>query len=303
MGFSGGPEGPTLWHEIINRPNLQRGASVPHDIPSSDVPAVSFISLNEDNKSPTLTTYTQRNLVSAIAAQIAALPARHRISTSDTFLAADSFSNPAILITTFAALFSNANLALHSVASNSIDLGLACRGISPTIIATSSTSAKKLHSTTLSSVTGAAKTWALRGQMAALQEGYMPGATTLGRFITPVSAAAALGGKVRLMYVYEHLGSKTALSSEALSQLRAFTGARIIYGLVAPQVAGTVAQTGVFDYRVRNADVGKGAHFGVPVGCLEVKLVDAGNIRNGDDGARGEVRLFLGVVYRTKKPC
>lgn len=73
-----------------------------------------------------------------------------------------------------------------------------------------------------------------------------------------------------------------------LSHLRAFTGARVIYGLAAAKVAGTVAQTGFYDYRIEEGE-GR-SHVGAPVGSVEVKLIDAGGARTEDGGqARGEI--------------
>jgi len=94
---------------------------------------------------------------------------------------------------------------------------------------------------------------------------------TLGKQSTP--------GKLRLLYLYERSNAESPpLSSHELAELRVFTGARIIYALTTPKVAGTVAQTGLFDYRVGGGDDGRGerkAHFGVPVSSIEIKVVDS----------------------------
>ena len=60
-----------------------------------------------------------------------------------------------------------------------------------------------------------------------------------------------------------------------LSDLRIFTRSRIIYAMTAPQVAGAVAQTNVFDYR--RVDGAQHGHFGVPLSSVEVKLLSPGN--------------------------
>lgn len=82
--------------------------------------------------------------------------------------------------------------------------------------------------------------------------------------------------KLRLLYLYERSNADSPpLSSSELAELRVLTGARIIYALTTPKVAGTVTQTGFFDYRAGQSDGQKKAHFGVPVGSVEIKAVDS----------------------------
>ena len=208
---------------------------------------------------------------------MSALPHRHRMSPSDLFLPADSLTNPYILVQTLAALYSNASLALNSVAGKDVDLPLAAMGISPTIIAVSAESALKLHQTTRETITGSAKQFALSAQSSALDSGYMPPATLLSRINTPTRATLGnVPSKLRLMYVFERANAGTPpLSATELSDLRAFTGARVIYALTAAKVAGPVAQTNFYDYRRLGQEKGKHSHFGVPVSALEAKVVDA----------------------------
>lgn len=81
-------------------------------------------------------------------------------------------------------------------------------------------------------------------------------------------------GKLRLVYVAEAVGTETPLLSElVLSDLRIFTGSRVIYGLTAPKVAGVVTQTQYHDYRMH--DDGTGSHFGPPVSSTEILLKDS----------------------------
>jgi len=94
-------------------------------------------------------------------------------------------------------------------------------------------------------------------------------------------------GKLRLLYLYERSNADSPpLSSHELAELRVFTGARIIYALTTPKVAGTVTQTGLFDYRVGDGEDGvsgrereRKAHFGVPVSSVEIKVVDSEEYR------------------------
>lgn len=97
-------------------------------------------------------------------------------------------------------------------------------------------------------------------------------------FPAPSVTLGTTPGKLRLLYLYERSNAESPpLSSQELAELRIFTGARIIYALTTPKVAGTVTQTGIFDYRVGGGR-GEGqikAHFGAPVSAVEIKVVDS----------------------------
>lgn len=238
-----------------------------------------------------------QNIVSAVSSQLTALPQAHRISPSDLFLPADSLTAPYILIQTLTALYSNASIALHSVASHDVELPLATTGISPTIIAASAESASKLHEVVRAQVTSTAQRWALRGQLQEFQAGHMPRVGGLLSRLNP-AVSVTLGSdpeRLRLLYIYERSNAETPpLSSVELGDLRAFTGARVVYALTAPKVAGTVAQTHFFDYRVESGTEGPRrpakAHFGVPVASVEIKVVDSGEYRTVEGGQpQGEI--------------
>jgi len=85
-----------------------------------------------------LVEYTQANLVAGIAGQLTSIPNTQRITNSDLFLPADSLTSIYTLVLTLAALFSNASVALNSVASKDPDLVYVTQGISPTVIVVSS---------------------------------------------------------------------------------------------------------------------------------------------------------------------
>lgn len=82
------------------------------------------------------------------------------------------------------------------------------------------------------------------------------------------------------------------LSPRELNDLRVLTGARIVYALTVPRVAGAVAQTNVLDYRITGDASGR-SHFGPPLGCVEVKVVDAPRHTIGDDEAADPVGHFV----------
>ena len=63
---------------------------------------------------------------------------------------------------------------------------------------------------------------------------------------------AAIGitpGKLQLVYISKKAGTNTLLlSSNNLSDLRIYIGARVVYALTAAKVAGTVAQINIYNY-------------------------------------------------------
>lgn len=102
------------------------------------------------------------------------------------------------------------------------------------------------------------------------------------------TAPTATPGKLRLLYVADPAGAGAPrLSEQTLSDLRIFTGARLVYALAAPRVAGAVAQTQIHDYRVSGD--GTGAHFGPPISSTEVLLRDSSNYKITDDSYTGEI--------------
>ncbi len=99
-------------------------------------------------------------------------------------------------------------------------------------------------------------------------------------------------GKLRLVFVSEQAGGDSPpLSPLDLSDLRIFTGARIIYALTAAKVAGAVTQTAFYDYRVDDKAPGKHSHFGAPVSSVEILLRDTSDHKTTDELAVGEVSL------------
>jgi hypothetical protein len=180
-------------------------------------------------------------------------------------------------------------VAINSVAGPGVHLAAAARSIAPTVIVASAETAEALHADTKLGVAGGLKAIAHSAQTSALDNGYMPGETLFTKLNAPHRAAVGtIPGKLRLLLVSERAGAETPpLSSHDLSDLRIFTGARVLYALTAAPVAGAVAQSSAFDYR-RQAGK-KHAHFGPPLSSVEVKLVDSGSHRTSDEGARGEV--------------
>ena len=216
------------------------------------------------------------------------------------------------LTVTLAALYSNASVALNSVAGPGADLELSARLVAPTIIVASAETVARYHAKVKEQAEEAwfASIWYwLRSR--ALTAGRMPGGAFINRAMAPstVSSVGTTPGQLRLLFVSERAHSGCPpLSSTVLSDLRIFTGARVVYALTAPGVAGAVSSTNVYDYRREDEDEGKGeaenargssvtaarhSHFGVPMSCLEICLVDTAEHKTTDeDCPRGEVSSF-----------
>lgn len=285
----GGSVNVATWQDIIN----DAPASVGSELPTTELEynpqdVVTFWQ-SKPGQLEEMVRFTQANLVSGIAGQIAAIPTRERLGSSDLFLPADSLANIHTLILTLTALYSNASVAFNSVAGRSPDLVLATQGIAPTVLVASPETLLRTHQEStrklgspLAQLSHSLSTRNLT------QDGVLVTSNALSTFAS--GARPAIGttpGKLRLVYVAERAGGQTPLlSSTVLSDLRVFTGARVVYALAAARVAGAVSQTSFFDYRVDSSSKG---HFGAPTTSVEIFLRDKGAHKTTDDVVEGEV--------------
>jgi hypothetical protein len=295
---TGGAINVSTWQEIIEDHKLS-AADLPKSDPSDNLTNLAAFWQLKHGDAGQLVKYTQPNLVSAISAQLTAMPATQRMSPSDLFLPIDSLSTVYPLVMTLAALYCNSSLALHSVAGRNASLEAATQGIAPTIIVASASTLSKTHrevSGRIASPVLKAVHWS---QTRALtQGGVMPVASIFTRLNDSIRpAVGTTPGKLRIVFVSEQAGGDSpALSSLDLSDLRIFTGARVVYALTAAKVAGAIAQTSFYDYRVSN-DAGKHCHFGPPLSSVEILLRDTQDHKTTDDLAVGEVcSNFLNAV-------
>jgi hypothetical protein len=200
------------------------------------------------------------------------------MTPEDLFLPIDSlcFSYPLML--TLAALFSNASVALNSVAGEDVDFVLATSNVAPTIIATTARSVAAYHDKLVGSQNGTMAKVGRWSQSRSLAAGSMPKPTSLIT-LAKIGSGEHSSKRLRLIYVSHRVESDQLgpLPHVALSNLRIFTGVRIVYALTAAKVTGAVAQTNVYDYRESQ----QLSHFGPPLSSVEVKLVDA----KGEDGS------------------
>jgi hypothetical protein len=294
---TGGAVNVLTWQEIIEDQKSSAAELPPLDL--KDVPQnlmAFWQSKQVDNGQ--LVEYSQANLVSAVSAQLSSIPVNQRISTSDLFLPADSLSTVYPLVMTLAALYYNSSLALNSVAGRSATIEAATQGIAPTIIVASASTFSRAHSEASRKLTSPVNKMVHWLQTRSLtQEGVMPADNMLTRINNSLRPAiGTTPGKLRLLFISEQAGGDSPpLSSKDLSDLRIFTGARVIYALTGLKVAGAVAQTSLYDYRVDQNDSGKYSHFGPPVNSVEVLLRDTQDHKTTDDSAVGEVCFHLYV--------
>ncbi|KAK3953046.1 hypothetical protein QBC32DRAFT_339914 [Pseudoneurospora amorphoporcata] len=279
----------STWHEIIGDSPAAAGRELPALEGQKEPTDVILFWQFKSGVPSEMVTFTASNFASAIAAQLFAIPTSQKMGPSDLFLPADSLANSHTLVLTLAALFSNASVALNSVGTQAYDLAVATRGISPTILVATPAALIKTHQETsskFSSLIARNLHWLQTRHLT--QYGVMPTASFLSSYYDSLRPSIGTKpGKLRLILTAERVGSDTPrLSSQVLSDLRAYTGARIIYALTAAKVAGAVTQTLFYDYRVFED---KCSHFGPPLSSTEVFFKDMGEYKTTDGVSRGEI--------------
>jgi acyl-CoA synthetase (AMP-forming)/AMP-acid ligase II len=290
----GGAINVSTWQDIINESPAAAGTELPAENETKEPNDVVFFWKSKSGAHEEPVKFTQKNLVAAISAQLTAVPTSHRLSSSDLFLSAVPLSASFPLILTLAALYSNASVAFNSVASPEIDLSVSTQGIAPTVVLATPETLQKTHNQLAGRVASGLASLAHWIQTRTLvQNGAMPVAslfTSINDGVKPVIGTTP--GKLRLLYVADSAGAGTpVLSERTLSDLRIFTGARVVYALTAAQVAGAIAQTQFNDYRVHGD--GSDSHFGPPVSSVEVVLKDSGSHKTSDDGQKIEGEITV----------
>ncbi|KAK4142271.1 uncharacterized protein C8A04DRAFT_38377 [Dichotomopilus funicola] len=304
---TGGAVNVSTWQDIINDSPVDAGKELPSLEGQREPRDITVFWQSKPGQQEEMVRFTSANLVSGIAAQLFALPTAQRLSPADVFLPADSLANTHTLVLTLTALFSNASVAFNSVAAQADDLAIATRGSpSPTVLVATPAALLKTHKESLARINASFLSRTLhRLQVRRIAQS--------GVFPNP----AENNKKLRLILTAERAGADTPLlTTSVLGDLRVLTGARIMYALTAAKVAGAVAQTAFYDYRVYESANGGAAggeseaHFGPPVTSTEILFRDSGVHKTGDEGSRGEIivrgpsvagnEAALGVVGRTR---
>ena len=201
------------------------------------------------------------------------------MGASDLVLTLDSLSTLYPLIITLAALFSNASIALTSSAGPDVDFASAFQGTSPTVIIATAETMARAHKQMINDSRGVFSKLQHTSKARSLAAGVMPRANTL-----------STKGSPRLVYTSQKAGvDSVPLNPAELTDLRILTGARFVYALTAANVAGAIAQTNMLDYR-KDESTRKGSHFGPPLSCVEIKLLETPNYKMRDDeNSTGEI--------------
>ena len=286
---TGGAVNVSTWSEVIQDQDLAVGTELPPiERGTESKKIIAFWPSGE------LVEFTQANLIAGIAGQLTSVPTTQRITHADLFLPVDTLSKIYPLVLTLSALYSNASVALKSVSGQNPDLVSGTEGVAPTIIAATPESLTRMHSETTAKLNSSVYRMIHWFQTRSLvQNGVMPLASTFSRMYDPLRPVmGTTPGKLRLIYVAEQAGTKsTPLSAEILSDLRIYTGSRIIYALTSAKVAGAVTQTSLYDYRAGDG-TDKYSHFGPPVTSVEIYMKDTQEYKTTDHVSVGEVILL-----------
>ncbi|BCS28808.1 uncharacterized protein APUU_70378S [Aspergillus puulaauensis] len=255
-----------VWHELVDEKKELTGLEVPEWDPNSQSPPLSTLWGEE------FVEYRPESLVAGIAGLIYALPRTQRLNSGDLVLSIDSLSRMYPLCQVLAALFTNASVALNSVAGGNVDFALATVGVSPTVIIASSRTISEYYAKFMKPHSGFFSSAARWFQVRSLDSGNMPSRGFFSRLATVGPTAELSLDRLRLLCIAHRVdeGSEVRLDYEQLTDLRVLTGARVVYALTGPGVAGAISQTNVFDYR-RFQGL---SHFGAPLSTVEIHLTN-----------------------------
>lgn len=282
----GGSVNVSTWQEVVNEQLGTNATSLP-PVEGQKEPRDVMLAWQSKSGDMEMVRFTAANIIAGVAGQVLAIPTSERMGPDDLFLPADSLANTHTLVLTLAAFYSNASIAVNSAAAQAANLTIATAGITPTIVAATPAALLQTHQEARQSSSSflARQVHAMQTRTLT-QAGVMPEASWFSSLVGGVRPiAGAQPGKLRLVYAAERAGAGTPpLSSALLSDLRVYLGARVVYALAAAKVAGAVAQTSFYDYRVD-----KTSHFGAPLTCAEVLLRDSGVYKTTDHEIKGEV--------------
>ena len=223
------------------------------------------------------------------------MPRNHRFTSSDIVLSIDSLARSYPLCQILNALFSNASVALNSVAGENVDFALATNGISPTVIVASSATMAMYHDLVMKPHSGIVASIGRWAQARTLDSGNMPSNNILSR-LSRVGPTAELSlDNLRLLCISHRIDADVSarLSSQQLTNLRIFIGARIVYALTGPGIAGAITQTNFFDYRCSSGP----SHFGAPVSSTEITLTGVSETASSETPLEGQVSSYHFAPY------
>ncbi|RAH71786.1 uncharacterized protein BO66DRAFT_390634 [Aspergillus aculeatinus CBS 121060] len=275
----------TVWHELVEEKKELAWLEVPDYDPSTPTPSVTTVWPSKSSQGDFIE-YQPENLASGIAGLLYSLPRQQRFGPNDVVLSIDSFSRSYPLCQIMAALFANASVAVNSVAGESVDFALATVGVSPTVIVASSRTMSDYHTKFMKPHSGPVSSLARWIQVRSLDAGYMPSHGLLSQLANVGPMAELSLDRLRLLCISHRFDAdpEVRLDFEQLTDLRLFTGARIVYALTGPGIAGAVSQTNVFDYRRFEG----ASHFGAPLSSVEVVLT---GLSEGSEKEEGQISV------------
>lgn len=291
----GGTTNVAVWHDIVDEVK-QATSELPTELPGGTIPNILVLSEKKGggSKEYEVVEYTQKvslcvchvsrtksffqNIVAAISAQMSALPHAHRMNPSDTFLPLASLTKMYALIVTMAALFSNVSIALTSVCGPKASYETIFQGVSPTIVVA--------HPATLSKFCNDQKATRASGVLGTFWHGRK--LQTLATGVMPTISGPLQ--KLRLIYTFQNSNTNNApLTMMDFSDLRIFTGARLVNAYTHSHVAGAISQTNMLDYQHHGLKPGVFANFGPPLSCVEFKIKESPERTLEDDMPTGNL--------------
>lgn len=236
--------------------------------------------------------------MAAIGALGSALPRNQRFQESDLVLSIDSLSRSYPLCQVLNALYSNASVALNSVAGESVDFALATKGVSPTVIIASSKTISGYHDQVMAPRAGLISFLGRWMQARTLDAGVMPSHSFFNQLVHVAPTAELSLEKLRLLCISHRIDADpaTRLTTEQMTDLRIYMNARIVYALTGPGIAGAITQTNVFDYR----NLGGWNHFGAPLSSTEITLTGIAEDGTTDENPQGQVSHVFQVTFRSQ---
>ncbi|KKA27735.1 hypothetical protein TD95_001295, partial [Thielaviopsis punctulata] len=236
--------------------------------------------------------FTQANIIAGMAAQIASTPSSEIFSSKDTFVPAQVLTDQFTLTVTLVALFNNANIVLNSVAGKDANLSIATQGVPATVIVAAPEQALVYHNEGAASISGSIIMKWVHNYRLRLLENYGVFPHIKGFLAELETANAPDIGQAptvpRVLYIAEKVDRKPLMTSQMLSDIRALTSARVVHAMTSSKVAGSVAQTLWYDYRLME---GATAHFGPPAPSVELWLTDKDKFVTKDFIVEGEINV------------
>ena len=235
-----------------------------------------------------------KNIVAGISSLGSVLPRNQRFTSDDLVLSIDSLSRSYPLCQILNALFSNASVALNSVAGEDVDFALATVGVSPTVIVASSRTMSNYHGLIMEPKAGLLSSLGRWVQSRTLAAGNMPSKNIFSQLAKIGPTAELSLDNLRLLCISHRIDAESTaqLTSQQLTDLRIFLDARIVYALTGPGIAGAISQTNVFDYRLINGP----SHFGAPLSSTEITLTDVPET-TASDTPEGKVSYSLSFFF------